>query len=232
MGDVCSDWVWVWRGDISPPGNFTSTSTHHQHHRCQLHRHITNNKMTDPPSPNAHTPSLQCRTLSDADLHDVYASDQSMYPVPLPFSRLQAWVSAYPELSISFHSLKHTASGEDVTNESAVGIIIALPIVRKHWEDLLRGKFTEIEVDPYSMFPVRDMKGEQEVGLHVFHIERFSTGPFVFSADPKRRFYDVALDEVLGRVNREFKGWRVVGLSGMYSSLARYCQLQVSIYLP
>ena len=125
-------------------------------------------------------------------LHQIYASDQEMYPAPLTYDRLRGWVDACPELSILFTSVPNTKTDQangDNSDDSQIGVVIILPILERYWRDLLSGRVKEVDVDPGVMFPAvvasrdgregRQGDGEAQkvkVGLHVFHIERFGDG--------------------------------------------------------
>ncbi|EGS23440.1 uncharacterized protein CTHT_0001310 [Thermochaetoides thermophila DSM 1495] len=208
-------------------------------------------------------PILATVPISDAILQEVYSSDQAMYPVNLPYSRLHSWVAATtPSLSMSFvfqdpHASSASAmscsdlaeSGctnpstdsnpdpsSELTGSSAsftsaavqssdgkiavAGVIIVLPLLKHHWLDLLQGKLKESEIDPVTMFPKEQERAEQvEVGLHVYHIERFAV-PRREKQDWKsalkgKKFAEFALDEVMGRVEREKRRWRVLGQSAL-----------------
>jgi hypothetical protein len=107
-----------------------------------------------------------------------------------------------------FKDTTHPAKG-------LIGVIITLPIREEYWRRLLRGELKEAEIDPESMFASQLQGNEtQKIGLHVFHVERFTEpGPGV-----KGGFTGTALDEVLGRA-RLRTDWEVIGLSGMRSLL-------------
>ena len=152
-----------------------------------------------------HEEPLTSLRIPPALLHTIYESDQTIYPVALPYSRLCAWVAACPDLSLCFQS----------PIGATVGVVIVLPLRRRCWEDLLRGRVKEAEIEAEEMFPrLQPLDGEgEEVGLHVYHIERFGTEfqGFVMG----KRFAEFALGVVMERVARERARWRVVGLSGM-----------------
>ena len=182
---------------------------------------------TQPPPPPFLTP-IPCH-IPDRVLRAVYASDQAMYPAPLSYDRLRAWVAASAELSVSFRVRDDSRQPEDDGgDDGAAGVVVALPLRRAHWEAVLDGRLREPDIDPEAgMFPG---PGEEEVGLHVYHIERFNVWSVESSAGNSRGgtgtgttrgwgregkpFSEYALDEVTRRA-RERKEWRVVGLSGM-----------------
>jgi hypothetical protein len=185
-----------------------------------------NNTPPQPPPPHAQLTPIP---IPDPVLRAVYASDQSMYPVPLPYSRLRAWVDASPDLSICFQDSAAEAA-------AVAGVIVVLPLRRRHWEDLLVGRLKEPDVEAGSMFPDADTRGggvvggdcgagreEEEVGLHVYHVERFgveSSSGFGKGVGGKR-FSEYALAEVMKRVEAR-PGWKVLGLSGMAPVLAHF----------
>ena len=142
-----------------------------------------------------------------------------------------------------------------------MGVIIVLPLLKKYWEDLLVGKIKEVDIDVEEMFVGVSGGGESsaemeesqlqvqapvEVGLHVFHIERFAacdaedilkkTGarPAAVTVrgceDGKMRFADVALEEVQRRVEAfnvvmGRRRWDVLGFSGEFTRMP--CQFDV-----
>ncbi|KXX74884.1 hypothetical protein MMYC01_202393 [Madurella mycetomatis] len=165
----------------------------------------------------------------DEVLRAVYDSDQAMYPVALPYERLQSWVTVCPELSVRF---RNTAVD---TAWKACGLIIVLPLRRVYWEKLLDGRLKEADIQAESMFPGWYLRGgdgsgsgleEVEVGLHVYHIERDFTAewesPRAAPADPgcrKKGFAEFALEEVVRRA-KGWPGWRIVGMSALTATPA------------
>lgn len=180
-----------------------------------------------------HSP-LHTSGITDDLLHTIYASDQEMYPAPLTYKRLQSWRDACPELSICF-----SASEDD--SQQPVGVIIVLPLLKIYWEDLLVGKIKEVDVDAEEMFAREELQQEQqlqapvEVGLHVFHIERFAawdaedalkrTGARPAAVTVRCGFADVTLEEVRRRVeaaNSEAgrRRWDILGFSALTATPA------------
>jgi len=146
-------------------------------------------------------------TISDDLLKEIYASDQDMYPAPLPYERLKGWIEASPDLSICFE-----ATPEEGGDPVPVGAVIVFPLLKKYWDEILVGKLKEPNIDSATMFP---SDAEAEVGLHVFHVERFdSTNP----SGRLRRFAEFALEDTREIVRR--KGWKIVGYSGISNSTA------------
>ncbi|KAK0634545.1 hypothetical protein B0T17DRAFT_513603 [Bombardia bombarda] len=182
--------------------------------------------------------SMETSLISDALLRTVYASDQEMYPGPLSLERLRAWIEACSELSICFNQQQQQNQGLPVP----MGVVIVLPLLEKHWKDLLVGELKETEIDSHSMFPLSRIRGsgggggeddllEEEkavvpVGLHVFHIERFPVFKQQESLPSKTRstrgFAEFAIEEIMRRVTTRDWGrrWKVLGLSALTATAA------------
>ncbi|KAK1754454.1 hypothetical protein QBC47DRAFT_414419 [Echria macrotheca] len=155
------------------------------------------------------TSSMSTYPIDEATLKAVYASDQEMYPAPLPYERLQAWVESSGGLSMCFKNPTDPAQG-------LIGVIITLPVKETYWRRLLRGEIKEMEIVPESMLAsLLQGNATQKVGLHVSHVERFT------ESEPGVRggFAATALDEVLGRA-RLRTDWEVVGLSALTATPA------------
>lgn len=161
----------------------------------------------------ANTLQLKRTPIPDTILKRIYDSDQEMYPAPLTYERLKSWIDGCPELSICFE----TIPGEG-TNTVPVGAVIVLPVVKMYWDDLVLGRLKETDIDAATMFPGGG--GEVDVGLHVFHIERFDAGTRITKV---RNFAQVALESVRDIVRK--RAWNVIGHSGMstHASPARLC---------
>ncbi|KAK4139420.1 uncharacterized protein C8A04DRAFT_15876 [Dichotomopilus funicola] len=173
--------------------------------------------------------------IPDALLRTVYASDQAMYPVALSYDRLYSWANACPELCVCFRyppaprevllspeNDDHVNDGDGTDGDGIVGVIIVLPLRRQYWERLLDGRLKEPDVEPGEMFPGSSLGGdgqengmgrvvEEEVGLHVYHIEKFGA----FNESMKgQRFSEFALAEVAARARLK-PGWNVIGISAL-----------------
>ncbi|KAK0639406.1 hypothetical protein B0T16DRAFT_423133 [Cercophora newfieldiana] len=151
--------------------------------------------------------------VDDDVLQGVYASDQEMYPAPLTFTRLKSWVDACPDLSICFRRSGATPP---------VGVVIALPIRQPYWDDLLHGTLKETDIDPDVAFPNRELLSQEEVedvGLHVFHIERFAESAKPVSGTKRKGFAEFSVEEIIHRASLR-KKWKVVGLSALTATPA------------
>lgn len=150
---------------------------------------------------------IQSMPMSDEVLHEIYSSDQSMYPAPLTYDRLQSWVETCPKLSLSYGApLKDTADPLTV-----VGAAIVLPIRDKYWRDLIVGKVKETGIDAATMLSTQP--GE-EVGMHIFHIEKFDTWQQIGEGyDGRLRPFAEYVTADMGKIVKEY-GWKVLGYSG------------------
>jgi hypothetical protein len=139
--------------------------------------------------------------MEEDALREIYASDQEMYPVPLPYERLRAWVEKASDLCLCF----------EVTNEigratsKRVGSLLVLPLMGKYWQDLLAGRLRETDIN-VDMFPTR---ADDDVGLHVFHIERSET---FRQLGRLKYFAEFALENA--REVTAKKCWKITGYSG------------------
>lgn len=145
---------------------------------------------------------LQAGPITDDLLQQIFASDQDMYPAPLTYARLQSWVDACPGLSQCFYLPEPDAAHRSRGAELA-GAIIVLPLKEAYWRALLTGNLRETDIDVSASFPAND-SAENTMGLHVFHIERFSSRA--------KGFTSISLAYAQGVADT--KGWDVLGYSG------------------
>ncbi|KAI9147218.1 Type 2 glycosyltransferase [Paramyrothecium foliicola] len=150
-------------------------------------------------------PSIRRETIDEKLLREIYDADQGIYPAPLDFERLQSWAKTCPELSICFR-------GPLIEGNASIGAIIVLPILKEYWDQLLEGRLKEIEVDASTMLATAD---ESDVGLHVFHVERFQG---FTSVAKSRRFSDFALETV--RAIAQQRNWKIHGFSALTATSA------------
>ncbi|KAF7360196.1 hypothetical protein MVEN_00748300 [Mycena venus] len=147
-------------------------------------------------------PTMEEGPMTDDVLQSIFTSDQDMYPAPLTFERLRTWVAARPDLSRCFYIPRSgSGHGEDILQPA--GVIIVLPVEGKFWQNLLNGSLKETEIDAATMFPC-DSDSGVEVGLHVFHLEKFERRV--------RGFAHAALRSVLEVAE---KTWKVLGCSAL-----------------
>ncbi|KAK0670024.1 hypothetical protein QBC41DRAFT_98636 [Cercophora samala] len=187
--------------------------------------------METPPTPHP---------ISDEVLRAVYASDMEMYPAGLSYDRLCSWVAACPEMSICWSSPKTGVLGvvivlpmlreywEDLLvgklKEPTVDADVMFPHDDKRKQ---QQKTEQVEVAGARQIGngngrtpngrvsvVQEKEEQQEVGLHVYHIERLAVEP---PTAKQKRFSEIAMEEVARRA-AEKKGWKVVGLSALVAT--------------
>ncbi|KAK1518057.1 uncharacterized protein CCOS01_12314 [Colletotrichum costaricense] len=145
--------------------------------------------------------------MTNEVLRGIFASDQDMYPAPLTWDRLRSWTTAAPELAICFYLSADAVENDDT--QTLVGAVIALPILAPAWRDLLAGEVKEVDVDAGTMFP-RDGAEHPEVGLHVFHVERFDVPE---ARGKVRGFAETSMQAVVAAAER--KRWSIIGYSAL-----------------
>ncbi|EXF80020.1 hypothetical protein CFIO01_00916 [Colletotrichum fioriniae PJ7] len=157
----------------------------------------------------APAPHLNQCPMTDEVLKGIFASDQDMYPAPLTWDRLRSWTTAAPELATCFFLPADADAGDNGSTQTLVGAVIALPILTSSWRDLLTGEVKEVDVDAETMFP-RDGDERSEVGLHVFHVERFDVPE---TRGKVRGFAETSMRAVITAAER--KGWSIIGYSAL-----------------
>ncbi|KAK2009661.1 hypothetical protein LZ32DRAFT_406381 [Colletotrichum eremochloae] len=165
---------------------------------------------------NMSTPPLETGPMTDEVLRGIFASDQDMYPAPLTWERLRSWTAAAPDMATCFYLPAAEGDEGRADRRSLVGAVIVLPLLAHAWRDLLAGRVKETDVDAESMFARDGVDNEDdggprpEVGLHVFHVERFD----VPAAHGRvRGFANLSVRAVAAAA--EGKGWKIIGHSAL-----------------
>ncbi|KAK2054250.1 hypothetical protein LY76DRAFT_665244 [Colletotrichum caudatum] len=163
------------------------------------------------------TPPLETGPMTDEVLRGIFASDQDMYPAPLTWERLRSWTTAAPDMATCFYLPAAGGNEGRADARSLVGAVIVLPILAHAWRDLLAGRLKETNVDAETMFARSGFDEDEddggphpEVGLHVFHVERFDTPAAHGSV---RGFANLSLRAVAAAA--EGKGWKIIGHSAL-----------------
>lgn len=162
-------------------------------------------------------PPLHWEPIDDRLLEEIYNADQAIYPAPLlTYERLRSWAAACPEMSICLR--RHDPE------PAAQGVVIVLPVREKYWGRLVTDELKEHDVDPSNMFPpgaaadgsdgAHGHPEKVKVGLHVFHVERYSPSSVGDGGGRMPPFTPAALEEVRSRAGERFPSWEVVGYSG------------------
>ncbi|KAM0545355.1 hypothetical protein ACHAPJ_011427 [Fusarium lateritium] len=148
------------------------------------------------------TKLVTLQPLSEGTLRDIYAADQDIYPADLPFSRLQAWSAAAPDLSIEFIA-------DDQNGPVSVGVVVALPVKIDTWNPLLDGVVKETNMEASTDFGSPDSESSS-VGVHIFHIERHAS---YIGKQPIKAFGKFAVDSAVQAAKKQ--GFIVVATSAL-----------------
>lgn len=146
--------------------------------------------------------------VSDELIQTIHATDQQMYQCPLTHESLKSWIQRAPDFSVAYH--------DDVElPPSLAGVIVTLPIIAAHWQDLLIGKLKEWEISP-SMI-AKDEMTEARIGVHVFHIEKYEAWKRCAPGHAENSFIQIALKDVASTTQRT--NWDVIGWSGEHAHI-------------
>ncbi|KAK1978947.1 hypothetical protein LZ30DRAFT_598014 [Colletotrichum cereale] len=160
-------------------------------------------------------PPLETGPMTDEVLRRIFASDQDMYPAPLTWERLRSWRTAAPDMATCFYLPAVGSDKGQADARALVGAVIVLPLLAHAWRDMLAGRVKETNIDAESMFARdgdKDADGgpHPEVGLHVFHVERFDVSA---ARGRVRGFAHLATQAVAAAA--EGKGWKIIGHSAL-----------------
>lgn len=124
---------------------------------------------------------MKRRTLSRADYDKLLELDAAVYPTDQPVTPeiLDAWYQRNPEFGIVYEQ-----DGE------LQGMCITIPLNKDGWQQLTRGEIEESDLDSTTIF---DNHKDEAIGLHVYHIEKFTDTP---------GFYKQALTDLSALVNK------------------------------
>jgi hypothetical protein len=88
--------------------------------------------------------------------------DKKVYPTDNPINKkiLNKWYAKNPEFGIMFKE-----------KGKLQGVCAAIPLNKKGWEKLTKGKLAEAELGEDTIF---DNKHDRKIGIHVYHIEKIN----------------------------------------------------------
>jgi hypothetical protein len=104
-------------------------------------------------------PRPQPTPLSKDLIPTLLSADASIYPSPLTLATLTSWITAAPAYALQYL----TPTG------ALAGVVIALPLRRDCWKAVTDGRVKEWEITAEMLAP-----GEADVGVHMWHVERYS----------------------------------------------------------
>lgn len=133
---------------------------------------------------------MEFRAIKESDYAKLLELDKKVYPTDNPVTPeiLDKWYQRNPEFGMIFEK-----------NGSLEGMLIAIPLNKSGWERLISGDLQEADLDSETIF---DGSRDNEIGIHVYHIEKFGTD---------KKFYEKSLSSLYDLV----KDFDVVGFSGL-----------------
>lgn len=139
---------------------------------------------------------MNIRSIEEKDYDFLLELDKKVYPTDSPVTPeiLNEWYQRNNEFGILFEE-----------NEIQ-GMCIVIPLNKNGWERLTKGELLESELSSETIF---DNSRDKEIGLHIYHIEKFTD---------KKRFYQNCLAELNKRVcslQETNKDLQIIGFSGL-----------------
>lgn len=141
---------------------------------------------------------MKYRPINEKDYTKLLELDKKVYPTENPVNKniLNNWYSKNPEFGLVFENDKGKLEG----------MCITIPLNKKGWKKLIKGKLAEAELNEKTIF---DNSRDKEIGLHIYHIEKFSNN---------KKFYEEAitgLNEVISNLRRKNPKLKISGFSGL-----------------
>lgn len=141
---------------------------------------------------------MKFRSIIEKDYELLLELDKKVYPTDNPVTSeiLSNWYRNNPEFGMIF---------EDESGKIQ-GVCVIIPLNKKGWNKLINGKLSESDLNPKTIF---DNRRDKEIGLHIYHIERFSE---------KKDFYKYSLsglNEIIQNLRKINKELAIIGFSGL-----------------
>lgn len=107
---------------------------------------------------------MNYRIIKKEDYPFLLTIDQKVYPTETPVTPtiLDEWYKNNPEFGIIFEE-----------NEKITGVLMVIPLSKKGWSGLISGELTEADIKGEFVF---NPKVDDSIGLHCYHIEKFTNG--------------------------------------------------------
>lgn len=154
------------------------------------------------------------RKIQKDDASAIVELDCQVYPIPDPVTadQLLSWYRNHPEFGMFYEKDGYT-----------VGSCIVIALTAGGWQKLIRNEVTEASIDPSDLYDAK--RGDTEIGLHIYHLERHSNSvnDFPFPGGLFRRVF-LDLGALIANLSVEGEGParggpQVVGLSAYAVSL-------------
>lgn len=142
--------------------------------------------------------NMKYRPITKEDYSKLLELDKKVYPTnnPVTPNILDNWYAKNPEFGMIFENDKGKLEG----------MCITIPLNKKGWKKLTKGKLAEADLNSKTIF---DNSKDDEVGLHIYHIEKF----------PKEKeFYKEALkglNSIIGNLRKTNPKLKIAGFSGL-----------------
>jgi len=140
---------------------------------------------------------MQLRGFQEADAALLLELDRRVYPTddPVTCEVLKSWYRSHPQFGMIYEK-----------DGDIVGVLLVIALTPEGWRKLTEGSLAESAVDGSCLFDAA--RGDTEIGLHVYHLEKLS--------EEMSCFHEQAFQD-LGKLVRSLPAseTRVVGLSAL-----------------
>ena len=141
---------------------------------------------------------MKIRSITKKDYAKLLELDKKVYPTDNPVTSkiLDNWFVNNSEFGMIFKNNK----------DKLEGMCIAIPLNKKGWNKLINGKLAEADLNSKTIF---DNKRDKEIGLHIYHIEKFSN---------EKKFYEFSLKElnsILENLRKTNPKLKIIGFSAL-----------------
>ncbi len=141
---------------------------------------------------------MKFRPIVEKDYELILELDKKVYPTDNPVTSdiLSKWYKKNPEFGMIFEN-----EGSKIQ-----GFCMAIPLNKRGWNKLVDGELSEADLNSKTLF---DNKRDKEMGLHIYHIEKFFE---------KKDFYKSflkSLNEIIKNLRKENPKLSIIGFSGL-----------------
>jgi len=101
------------------------------------------------------------RQISRKDFSKILKLDKKVYPTQKPVTEeiLSNWYSRNPEFGLVLEK-----------GGNIVGYLVAIPLNKESWEELIFGNLAEAEMEDEHIF---NSKKDKQIYVHIYHVEKF-----------------------------------------------------------
>lgn len=140
---------------------------------------------------------MKTRPINFKDYQILLELDKKVYPTDSPVTPeiLDSWYKKNPEFGIVFEDSK-----------GLEGMCIAIPLTKEGWNKLISGKLSESELNEETIF---DNSRDKELGIHIYHIEKFQKSAKFYDESLKR------LSKIVSNLKQSNPELKVTGFSAL-----------------